>query len=89
MSNIITLTSVLLKNNLLGGASRNNSKRNKKDRSSTIYAIILIAYFLIFSLPIVFVLKELLASYDFSELLLSFIVPFGGVTSLIFAFKSR
>ena len=88
MSNIITLTSVLLKNNLLGGTSKNHSTRNKKDKSAIVYAIILIAYFLIFSVPIVFVLKDLLANYDFSELILSFIVPFGGVTSLIFAFFS-
>lgn len=88
MSNIIALTSVLLKNNLLGGTSKNHSTRNKKDKSVIVYAIILIVYFLIFSVPIVFVLKDLLANYDFSELILSFIVPFGGVTSLIFAFFS-
>lgn len=80
MNNIVSLTKILLKNGSIGGKSKKG-----KDKGSLLYIIILGLYVCAFSIPIIMVLKEVLATYNFSELILSFIIPAGGITSLIFA----
>jgi ABC-2 type transport system permease protein len=80
MNNIVSLTKILLKNGSIGGKSKKG-----KDKGALLYIIILGLYICAFSIPIIMVLKEVLATYNFSELILSFIIPAGGITSLIFA----
>ena len=80
MNNIVNLTKILLKNGSIGGKSKKG-----KDKGALLYIIILGLYICAFSIPIIMVLKEVLATYNFSELILSFIIPAGGITSLIFA----
>ena len=80
MNNIVSLTKILLKNGSIGRKSKKG-----KDKGSLLYIIILGLYVCAFSIPIIMVLKEVLATYNFSELILSFIIPVGGITSLIFA----
>lgn len=80
MNNIVSLTKILLKNGSVGGKSKKG-----KDKGTLLYIIILGLYVCAFSIPIIMVLKEVLATYNFSELILSFIIPAGGITSLIFA----
>ena len=80
MNNIVNLTKILLKNGSIGGKSKKG-----KDKGALLYIIILGLYICAFSIPIIMVLKEVLATYNFSELILSFIIPVGGITSLIFA----
>jgi ABC-2 type transport system permease protein len=81
MSNIITLTKTLLKNSLLTGIS------SKKGKGKGIYAyiIVLAIYVLAFSVPIIMLLKNILVNYHFEELILSFVVPIGGVAALLFS----
>ena len=80
MNNIVSLTKILLKNGSIGGKSKKG-----KDKGTLLYIIILGLYVCAFSIPIIMVLKDVLATYNFSELILSFIIPAGGITSLIFA----
>ena len=81
MNNIITLTKVLLKNNSTIGSK----KSKRKDKGAYIYLFVLAIYILFFSVPIMMVLDEILATYNFSELILSLVLPVGGIASIIFA----
>jgi len=83
MSNIILLTKTLLKNGLLSGSNK-NSKKQKNDKSKILYFIIIAIYFLIFSVPIIVLLNNVLKEYDFSELLLTIALPVGAITSIVF-----
>lgn len=87
MNNIVTLTKVLLKNNLFSASSKKN-KKSKGDKSAIVYIAILAIYFLIFSIPIIYLLKDVLTNYDFSELILSFALPIGGITAMVFGIFS-
>ena len=84
MNNIVTLTKVLIKNNSIGG----NKKGKKKDKGAYIYLFVLAIYVLLFSAPIMMVLDEILATYNFGELILSLVLPVGGIASIIFAIFS-
>ena len=84
MNNIVTLTKVLIKNNSIGG----NKKGKKKDKGAYIYIFVLAIYVLLFSAPIMMVLDEILATYNFGELILSLVLPVGGIASIIFAIFS-
>lgn len=84
MSNIVALTLALIKNGSISG----NKKGNKKDKGAYIYFFVLALYVLVFSAPIVMVLDEILATYNFSELILSIIIPTGGITAIVFAIFS-
>ena len=82
MSNVILLTKTLLKNNLIGGSSK--GRKSKRDNAKYIYLAIVLVYGLVFSLPIIFLLKNVFAMHDFSELILSVALPTGAITAMIF-----
>jgi len=85
MSNIIEITKVLLKNNIFGFSS---SKKKGKKASSTgnalSFFLVIFISGLFMGIPIVLALDNLLSGYNFSELILSFAIPLGGVISVIF-----
>lgn len=85
MSNIIEITKVLIKNNIFGFASSKKKGKKTTSKGNAIgFFMVMIISSLFLGIPIVFALDSLLASYDLSELILSFALPIGGITSIIF-----
>lgn len=89
MSKLLMLTKVLLKTNLFAGA--NNSKKNKKrNKCLGIVGIGILLLFVICSLgiPIVFALDNILEIIPMQNIILSFILPLAGITTIVFSIFS-
>lgn len=85
MSNIIELTKVLMKNNLFSFSGKKKTAKQSGNRGGILGFFVLFAFFIaVIGGPIIFVLSDILKIYDFSELILSFSVPVGGLTSILF-----
>ena len=85
MSNIIALTKVLIKNNVFGFSGKKKKGKEVSTKGSTIgFILIMTICMLMVGLPMIFVLDSILELYDLSEILISFIIPIGGITCIIF-----
>lgn len=85
MSNIILLSKVLIKNNVFAFSSKKGKGKSGSSKGSAIGFLLLIIFCVgCIGGPIIFVLNDLLKAYDLSELVLSFVLPIGGITSIIF-----
>lgn len=89
MSNILSLTKVLIKNNVFAFSGKKKKGKIVSTKGSAIgFAILIILCACMIGGPIIFVLNGILESYDLSELILSFVLPLGGFTSIIFGIFS-
>lgn len=87
MSNIISLTKVLLKTNLVFDF---NSKKEKKNKKSTLFLIGVLLLFVIasVSIPICYTLVNILSIAPVEKIIISLILPLAGVTTIIFSIFS-
>jgi len=85
MSKLFALTKVLLKTNFLLGLG-DNKKSKKKSKSLGIIGISLLLVFVACSLgiPIVFAFDSILEILPIKNIILSFILPLAGITTIIF-----
>lgn len=83
MSNIFALTKILIKNN---GFSFSVKNKEKKSKGTNPIAYILLLVFCVACLggPVIFSLSVILKQYDLSSLILSFLLPIGGITTILF-----
>lgn len=89
MSNVIALTKVLIKNNVFAFSGKKKKGKQVSTKSSIIGFIILITFCtLCIGGPMVYLLSDLLKQFDFSNLVLSFVIPIGGITSIVFGIFS-
>lgn len=89
MSNVLALTKVLIKNNVFAFNGKKKKGKQVSTKSSVIGFIILITFCtLCIGGPMVYLLSDLLKQFDFSNLVLSFVLPLGGITSIIFGIFS-
>ena len=85
MTNILALTKVLIKNNVFALSGIKKKGKTTSATSSAIWLIVLLVFCLVMiGAPVILTLNDLLKEYDFSEVIISFIVPIGGFTSIIF-----
>lgn len=82
MSKLVALTKVLIKNNVLGF----NSK-NKKSKYGTIIAVAFLLIFVVASVcvPMAYVLSSILEVAPIENILLSLVLPLGGVAVIVFS----
>ena len=82
MSKLVALTKVLIKNNVLGF----NSK-SKKSKYGTMIAVALLLVFVVASVcvPMAYVLSSLLEVAPIEKILISLVLPLGGVAVIVFS----
>lgn len=85
MSNVIALTKVLIKNNVFGFNGKKKKGKEVSTKGSALAFFLIIAFSItVIGIPMIFALNTILKTYDLSELLISFVIPIGGVTSIVF-----
>ena len=84
MSKLWMLTKVLLKTNFLGGLSDGKKKKNKY-LSYFVLGLLLVFVIGSLAIPIIIALDSLLEIIPMQNLLLSFILPLAGITTIIFS----
>ena len=89
MSNVLALTKVLIKNNVFAFSGKKKKGKQVSTKSSVIGFIFLVVFCtLCIGGPMVYLLSDLLKEFDFSNLVLSFVIPIGGLTSIVFGIFS-
>ncbi len=85
MSNIVTLTKVLIKNNVFAFSGRKKKGKEVSTKGNAIaFGLIMLFCVASIGIPMIFSLNLILKSYDLSNLIISFVIPLGGLTSIIF-----
>lgn len=86
MSKFLALTKVLLKNNVFGGIS----SKSKKSKYGTSIVVALLILFVVGSVcvPMTYVISSLLEVAKIEKILISLIIPLGGVAVIIFSLFS-
>ena len=85
MSNILTLTKVLIKNNVFAFSGKSKKGKGSSTRGNAIGVIIALVFCVAcLGIPMIMALNGLLQEYNLSEIILTFALPVGGITSLIF-----
>lgn len=86
MSKLFSLTKVLIKNNVFGGIST----KSKKGKYSTIIGVGLLLVFVLASVcvPMAYVLSSILEVVRIENILISLIIPLGGLAVIIFSIFS-
>lgn len=84
MNNVVLLTKVLIKN----GVFSFSSKKSKKESSTrgSVFGFLFVMLFCVTCIggPVIYLLNDILKVYDLSELILSFVLPLGAITTIIF-----
>lgn len=89
MSNVFALTKVLIKNNVFAFSGRKKKGKEVSTKGSIIGFFLLIIFCSAFiGGPIIWVLSDILKSYNIGELIISFVLPLGAITSIIFGIFS-
>ena len=89
MSNVLALTRVLIKNNVFAFSGKKKSGKKVSTKGSAFgFVIALIFSVSCLAIPMIYVLKETLSVYNISELLISYALPAGGITCMIFGVLS-
>ena len=85
MTNILALTKVLIKNNIFAfvGKKRRGKQVSTKGSAIAFFTLIIICALCI-SGPVVYALATILKEYEIGDLILSFVLPIGGLTSIVF-----
>ena len=89
MSKLLMLTKVLLKTNLFSGVG-DSKKNKKKNKYVGFIGIGLLLLFVICSLgiPIIFAFDSILEVIPMQNIILSFILPLAGITTIVFSIFS-
>lgn len=85
MSNLLALTKVLLKTNFLSGFKNDkNSSGKKKSLGFVGILILLLVVFCSLGIPIIFAIDSVLEMLPIEKILIAFILPMAGITTIIF-----
>lgn len=85
MSNIIALTKVLIKNNVFSFSGKKKKGKSVSTKGSIIgFSLAMLFCVFCLAIPSMYALDMLLSQYNLSELLITFVIPIGGVTSILF-----
>ena len=89
MSNVLALTKVLIKNNVFAFSGKKKKGKQVSTKGSIIgFTLALIFCVCCLALPMIYVLIETLSVYNISELIISYALPIGGITCMIFGVLS-
>ena len=85
MSNVLTLTKVLIKNNVFAFSGRKKNGRSVSAKGGAFgFALIMVMSIVCMGAPTIYALDLILKEYNLSEFILTFAIPVGGITALIF-----